>query len=284
MANPISSSQDLPKFQYIDPFDNMPILEKDKFGNDYPPPIEKRGPEYRKYLAPSVRILVTRASGSGTIIHHDKKKNIAYVATCGHLWSRGVMNAQEGKKQNIKCKIIVWYHNDRKLDTPKSYDGDVIFYSNNEDQDTGLVTFTPDWEPNVFPIGPVEYKYINGQFAHSVGCDQGTEVAHYDVEMKVVDERGLNTIRNSPRPGRSGGGLMNDNGLYIGTCIATQYLDGTGLGFFTPLKLIHKFWSKQKGYEFLLEQKDVIGKAKEIKIIDRNNSQENFKPDYILLP
>jgi hypothetical protein len=284
VINPINSSQDVPKFKYIDPFDNMPILEPDHFGNDNPVPIEKRGLEYRKYLAPSVKILVPMASGSGTIIHHDKNKNIAYVATCGHLWTEGIMGVEEGKKRNIKCKIIVWYHNDRKLDSPKSYDANLIFYSHLEGQDTGLVTFVPDWEPNVFPIGPKEYKYNKGQFAHSVGCDRGTEVAHYDVEMIGIEGDNLITKRNSPRPGRSGGGLMDDNGFYIGTCWATQYPDGTGKGFFTPLFIIHKFWSKQKGYEFLLEQKDVIGTAKEIKIKDRTNSNEAFKPDYILLP
>lgn len=283
-VSPINSYQDEPRFYDIDSFDRMPILERDKFGNENPAPIPRRGPEFRKYLAPSVKIMVSGASGSGTIIHFDKIKNLAYVATCGHLWDQGVMNVEDGKKKNMKCKVIVWYHNDKKLDAPKSYEANVIFYSYVNGQDTGLITFNPDWEPNFFPLGPSDYKYTKGQYAHSVGCDAGTETAHYDIEMLGVDGSDLVTNKNSPRPGRSGGGLMDDDGTYIGTCWGTQYRDGTGKGYFTPLFIIHKFWSKQKGYEFLLKQKQSGGNAKQIKIKDHTGSTEDFKPDYILLP
>ena len=151
------------------------LFRSDSFGNENPAPIAKRGPEYRSYLAPSVKIAVSGASGSGTIIHYDKTKNLAYVATCGHLWSNGVLNVDEAKKKNIKCKVITWYHNERKLDSPRSYEANLIFYSYIDGQDTGLITFTPDYEPNYFPLGPKNYKYVKGQHAHSVGCDAGTE-------------------------------------------------------------------------------------------------------------
>jgi hypothetical protein len=281
---PVNSYQDAQRFYDIDSFDNMPILERDNFGNDNSPPVPKRGPEFRRYLAPSVKIAVNGASGSGTIIHYDKVKNIAYVATCGHLWTQGVMNADEGKKRNIKCKVITWYHNDLKLDSPKSYESTVIFYSYINGQDTGLITFNPDWEPNYFRLGSKNYNYIAGQYAHSVGCDAGTEVAHYEIKMLGIEGADLVSEQNSPRPGRSGGGLMDDNGYYIGTCWGTQYRDGTGKGYFTPLSVIHKFWSKQAGYNFLLEQKQIIGNAKQIKINDRSGSKEEFRPEYILLP
>jgi len=283
-TNLVNSYQDNPRFYDIDSFDRMPILEREKFGNENPTPIARRGPEFRKYLAPSVKIMVSGASGSGTIVHFDNQKKMAYVATCGHLWEQGVMNVDEGKRRNLKCKVIVWYHNDQKLDAPKSYDANVIFYSYINGQDTGLITFTPDWEPNFFPIGPSDYRYIKGQHSHSVGCDAGTETAHYDIEMLGIEGEDLVTNKNSPRPGRSGGGLMDDDGSYIGTCWGTQYRDGTGKGYFTPLFVIHKFWSKQKGYEFLLKQKQATGNAKQIKIKDHTGSKEEFKPEYILLP
>ena len=281
---PINSNQNPQRFYDIDSLDNMPILEREQFGNENPAPIPKRGTEFRKYLSPSIKIAVPGASGSGTIIHHDKAKNIAYVATCGHLWPSGVMNVDEGKKRNIKCKVITWYHNDRKLDSPRSYEANLIFYSYINGQDTGLITFTPDWEPNYFPIGPKNYKYVQGQYAHSTGCDAGTETAHYEIKMLGIEGEDLVTEQNSPRPGRSGGGLMDDNGYYIGTCWGTQYRDGTGKGYFTPLFIMHKFWAKQSGYAFLLDQKEIVGKAKEIKIHDRTNGKEEFRPEYILLP
>ena len=91
--------------------------------------------------------------------------------------------------------------------------------------------------------------------------------------MLGIEGADLVSEQNSPRPGRSGGGLMDDNGYYIGTCWGTQYRDGTGKGYFTPLSVIHKFWSKQAGYNFLLEQKQIIGNAKQIKINDRSGSR-----------
>ena len=280
----VESHQDGSRFHDIDSFDNMPILERDNFGNDNPNPIPRRGIEFRKYLAPSVKIGVNGASGSGTIIHYDVLTKLAYVATCGHLWQQGIMNVDEGKKRNMKCKVIVWYHNDQKLDSPRSYEANVIFYSYVNGQDTGLITFSPDWEPNYFPIGPSKYIYNENQHAHSVGCDAGTEVVHYDVKMIGIEGDDLVTNENSPRPGRSGGGLMNDDGQYIGTCWGTQYRDGTGKGYFTPLSVIHKFWKKQNGYAFLLDQKTASNSAKQIKINDRSGRKEEFKPEYILLP
>lgn len=272
------------RFVERDPLDNMPILERNQFGNENPAPIPKRGPEYRKFLAASVKIAVSGASGSGTIVYFDPKTKIAYVATCGHLWTPGVLDVAAAKRKAIKCKVIVWYHNDVRLDAPRTYEADVVFYSYLDGQDTGLVAFKADWEPNYFPIGPADYVYKGGQQGHSCGCDAGTEVAHYDVKFIGLEGADLVTTENSPRPGRSGGGLMNDDGQYIGTCWGTQYRDGTGRGYFTPLSIIHKFWKKQAGYAFLLEQRLPDGIAKKLRIVDHSKDRLNFGPDYILMP
>lgn len=272
------------QFAEIDPLDNMPIMEKSHGFAAGDPPVEQRGPEFRKFLAASVKIGVNGASGSGTIVYYDPIKNLAYVASCGHMWKQGTMSVEQGKTKNITCKVIVWYHNEKKLDSTKSYDAKVVFYSYIDGQDTSLVTFTPDWVPDYFPIAPVNYEYKGGTHAHSLGCDAGKEVAHYDVEMMGIMNNDLVTFRNSPRPGRSGGGLMNDEGYYIGTCWGTQFKDGSGKGFFTPLSAIHRYWSKQAGYEFLLNQKPGGGLARQIPVKDRNDQQGDYKPDYILLP
>lgn len=271
------------KFAEISPIDNMPILEKrGKETTTFGYPIEQRGAEYRKYLAASVKISVSGSSGSGTIIYYDASKNIAYVASCGHLWSRGVMSAEDGRRRNMRCRIIAYYHNNEKLNSPKSYDANVIFYSYIDGQDTSLITFHPDWKPDYFPIAPENYQYKYGHIAHSCGCDHGSEVAHYAVRLNTLTQD-LVTDQNSPRPGRSGGGLMDDEGYYIGTCWGTQYVDGSGQGFFTPLTAIHRFWRQQTGYEFLLNQK-VGGNARNIPVIDQTEEQGKYDPDYILLP
>jgi len=245
-------------------------------------PIENRGKEFRKWLAPSVKIAVSGGSGSGTIVWYDSIKNTAYVATCGHLWSPGVMTAKDGKKRELTCKIVTWYHNETKLDQPKTYNAKVIFYSYVQGVDTALVTFEPDWTPTYFPIAPSNYKYQSGSTMHSCGCDGGDEVAHYDVEVVGLERSTLTTIRNSPRPGRSGGGLMDDK-YYIATCVMTSDVNGNGEGYFTPLEVIHKFFSSN-GYEFLLKVRHGSDLASKIRIIDMNLKQQKYTSDYILLP
>jgi hypothetical protein len=265
------------------PMDNMPLVPPVPLTGDndlYGMPIEERGEEYKKFLSPSLKIMVSGASGSGTIIYYDKKENLAYVATCGHLWNPGVLNYEQAKIKKLKCKVLTWFHNDKKLDETKTYEASVLFYSYVEGCDTALIKFTPDWIPDYFPIAPKDYPYIKGSMAHSMGCDGGNEVAHYKVEIVGIRNRGdLVTIQNSPRPGRSGGGLVDDNFFYIGTCWGTTAFDGGGQGFFTSLPVIHDFWSKNS-FDWLLKIK-----KQKIIVLDRNtNKKEIIEGDYILMP
>lgn len=279
----VASAESRSVYSY-DALDHMPIMDRLPAGFAGMTPNEQRDPEFRKFLAASVKIGLNGSSGSGTIVYYDTAKNLAYVASCGHMWNQGTMSVEEGKRRNMTCNVIVWYHNEKKLDSPKSYNANVIFYSYIEGQDTSLVTFTPDWQPEYFPIAPVNYEYKAGLHAHSLGCDSGDEVAHYDIEMIGLGGGDLVTTQNSPRPGRSGGGLMDDDGYYIGTCWGTQYRDGSGKGFFTPLSAIHRYWSQQSGYEFLLNQKPGGFAARQIPVKDRSNPQGTYSPEYILLP
>lgn len=270
-----------------DPLDRMPIV-----GGGYgavevsqAPPVEQRDEKFRRFLAPSVKISVSGASGSGTICYYDPVKNLAYVATCGHLWNNGVMTAEEGLRRNMTCKVIIWYQNATKLAQTKEYDAKVIFYSHRSGCDTGLISFQPDFAPAYFPIAPVNYNIPPGSHQHSLGCDGAREVAHYDVEIIGPQGNDLITKYNSPRPGRSGGGLLSDDGYYIGTCWGTSAKDGSGIGYFTPLKVIYEFWRQQKGYEFLLEQKPGGGLgARQLPIINRIGPPTVFPPEYILIP
>lgn len=278
------SSKFLPTpIEHIHPLDNMPLVK----GNPTPhydsnAPIEQRDEAYRKWLSPSVKISVSGASGSGTIVYYDSSSNTAYVATCGHLWSNGTMSAEEGKRRNLTCKIITWYHNEKKLESTKVYDAKVVFYSHISGADTALVTFQPDWVPTYFPIAPKEYEYKKNVHVHSCGCDGGQEVAHYDVEIIGMQSNDLVTFRNSPRPGRSGGGLMDDQ-YYIATCWGTENYNGSGKGYFTPLSVIHRIFS-QNGYDFLIRIPPGGSAARELPVVDRNGSRGDYLKEYILLP
>jgi len=243
-------------------------------------PREDREAKYRRWLAVSVKIRVRNSSGSGTICHYDYQTGWAYVISCGHLWSG---NKSFNGSPNGTAKVITWYHNDQKLSEPREYKAEVLFWSNTRGKDCSGLRFKPDWEPDFFPIAPLDYKINQGDRLHSVGCDGGREVARYDVEF--VEYRGFDLItkKNSPRPGRSGGGLMSNDGWYVATCWGTSDTSsGGGIGYFTPLKSIHEVY-RANGHEWLLE----VGRgrmAQRIPIYDWIYPGKEFSPDFIPVP
>lgn len=273
-----------PKYNLtVNPIDNMPLVTDDPFaalayGGA---PNEQRGEEFRKWLSTGLKISVRNASGSGTIVYFDSENGLAYVQSCGHLWS-GNMSAQEGLSRKPTCNVIAWYHNQTKLSKPKTYPAEVLYYNNTRGQDVSLLRFKPDWEPEYLPIAPADFQFRENMRLHSVGCDGGREVAHYDV--RYIGTRGgsypdLVTTENSPRPGRSGGGLMTDE-YYIGICWGTSEYDGSGNGFFTPLKIVREF-NERNGFGWL---NDATPLARLIPIIDRNLPQEQYPKDFIPIP
>jgi hypothetical protein len=265
--------------------DDMPLVDEEPFMVSDKPPDEQRGPEYVKWMKTGVKIMVSRASGSGTIVYFDPQSGEAYVQSCGHLWN-GNMTAEEGKTKNITCQVQTWYHNETKLPQPATYPASVIFYSNTRGQDCSLLKFKPDWIPDYYPIGPDNFVFQPNMNLHSVGCDGGREIAHYTimvVGMRTVsgEWQDVVTAQNSPRPGRSGGGLMSDDGYYVGICWGTSDYSGTGNGYFTPLKTI-RYFNQANGYGWL---NDVgVSLARQIPIVDRNNPQQRYPHNYIPLP
>lgn len=248
------------------------------------PPQPQRGHEFVRFLSATVKVEVSRAIGSGTIIYYDYDSGYAYVATCGHLWS-GTRSAEQLKRRPIDCKVQVWYHNEEKITSGKTgrrYPAEVLFYSNNRGYDSALLKFKPDWEPNYFPIAPLDYEIKQGDRFHSMGCDHNTETAHYDVQF--VGRRGadLVTRHNSPRAGRSGGGLLTDDGYYIATCWGTSDYSGQGVGYFTQLDAIYSLY-KSNDFEWLLGISPT-GMARRIPISDWLNPDRAFPEDFVPLP
>lgn len=270
--------------------DRMPLVKNDPFASmaASKPPEAERGVEVQKWLESGVRIAVSGARGSGTIVYYDPKTGFAYIQSCGHLWN-GDMTAQEGEQRKLTCTIDVFYINGKKIN-PKTYPAEVLWYSNNKDnnghlcQDVSLIRFKSDFVPKYFPIAPADTTLQQGEYLHSVGCDHATEVAHYKV--RVLGERGnqwpdLVTTENSPRPGRSGGGLISDSGFYVGICWGTSDYDGNGNGFFTPLRTI-RYFNEKNGYGWL---NNVTGNvARTLPIFDRNNPQGKYPDTYIPMP
>lgn len=270
----------------LDPNRIMPLVDDDPFaamayGGE---PREERGIEYRRWLANGLKVSVRGGSGSGTIVYHDPQTGWAYVQSCGHLW-KGNLSAAEASRQGVTCAVETWYHNELKLKQSRKYQAEVLYYSNRDGQDVSLLRFKPDWAPNYLPIAPKDYNVPMNARLHSVGCDQGREVAHYNVRYigtRLLSNgyRDMVTTENSPRPGRSGGGLSTDE-FYVGICWGTSSYSGEGNGFFTPLKTVREY-NERNGYGWLNEVG--YGIARLIPIIDRNEPQGDYPPDYIPLP
>lgn len=243
-------------------------------------PKEDRDQQYYKYLAVSLKVSVSGGSGSGTIIYYDNNINEAYIISCGHLWN-GSKSAEEVAKNPVTCKVTTWFHNEIKLSNPKEYSANVLFWSNRRGYDLSLIKFKPDWKPNYFPIAPINYDLDPGTLLNSCGCDGGREVARYEVEIVGMRGSDLVTKRNSPRPGRSGGGLITNDGKYVGICWGTtDTTGGNGIGLFTPLSSIYEYY-QNNGYEFLLNVTSNNGFAQEIPILHDNIK---FPKQYIPMP
>lgn len=268
--------------------DNMPIIQSSHIYDGGITP--NRDIKYRDCLSASVKIFhenkKTRNEnvvGSGTIVYYNYDLNEAWIISCGHLWS-GNMTVEEGRTKNLHTNIVTWYHNGIKLPASRTYDAEVVFYNNSGGFDISLLKFKPDWQPNYFPIAPQEYDIAIGDLYHSTGCDKGKEVARYEVEILAVGDIGFDTLtkRNSPRLGRSGGGLLTDDGYLIGICWATTDAEtGNGVGYFVSLPSIRQQLEKE-GCDWLLNVP--IGLAQRILIIDRENPYRNFDHEYIPMP
>ena len=220
----------------VDP--NMPLIASYNEVQSAPPN-PKRGEEWAYYLQSSVRIRNGNIGGSGTICYYDKATNWAYIISCGHLFDGNMRPGQNGTKQ---VKIEMFYKNNELLSAPKAYTADVICYDN--DEDISFLKFRPDWEiEHWFPIASKNYLIEIGQKYESTGCDHLTDAAAYSVEIidNGTQERSLQTKFNSPRPGRSGGALLSNDGYYIAIVWGTSNYDGTGIGFYVPLRRIHAY-------------------------------------------
>jgi len=235
---------------------------------------EERTKEFRKWLSTGVRI----GGGSGTMTHYQKKGNWMYIISCGHLFEQTRRSAEYYKENPRSATIEVFYKNDKKLSQPESFKAQVLCHVwMNGAHDVSLLRFHPDWQnPRVSPMVPVDYK--GSSHYHSIGCDGRSEVAHYlvkHVQRRINgDVYEIVTTENSPRGGRSGGGLLNDKGELLGICSRA----GGGYGYFSDWKQIHAFL-EDEGYGFVLKRK-----SHQFRIIDRNNPQGIYDDDYYAFP
>lgn len=238
---------------------------------------EERDEKYEDLLRVSVKVSVQGSAGSGTICHYDPESGMAYILSCGHLWSG---DRSYDPSNPSRAKITVWYQEGSRLNRPATYEAEALFWSNSRGHDVSLLRFRPDWTPRYAQIVPATY-IKPGTRLNSMGCDGGGEVARYEV---VVDEGGgmdIVTRLNSPRPGRSGGGLLTDDCLIVGVCWGTSDTSsGDGTGFFTPLASCRETF-KKSGFEWLFNP---LSDARAIPIVDRDHPAKSLDLHYLPLP
>ena len=250
----------------------MPLYQGRLAGGFFNAPEPHRDESVKKYLIPSVRIRVPGAAGSGTICAYDRQKKTAYVISCAHLYD-GVTKP---------TTIEVFYKNDQKLDTPARYTATVVsFKKSYYGDDISFLSFQPDWEPHTwFPIAPVDHPVPNNETLFSCGCDHASEVACYFVKPMGIDGAFLATKENSPRPGRSGGGLIDKEGWYVGICVRTSDVSGNGTGYFVHLRTIHDY-CQQNNLTWLLNVQRPNDLLRMIPIVDRIERQGTYPPNYV---
>lgn len=264
------------------PHFNMPLVQPDlpPLATSYEP-VGKRDASVRFYLQCAVRIKNGGVRGSGTICYYDPVKNEAWVISCGHLFNGSMRPGSETKT----VQIDVFYKNDEKLAEPQSYPAEVICYDNSVD--ISFLKFKPDWVPqHYFPIASLDYKIEPGQRFESTGCDHAKEVAAYTIEIVEGVNSGSNLVtrNNSPRPGRSGGGLLTQDGKFIAICWGTSDTDGSGYGFFVPLRKIHAYAKQFKEVAWLLNVQASPGFFFQFPIIDEHGVIRQLPDRYIPTP
>lgn len=238
---------------------------------------EQRDEKYVELLRVSVKVSSSAGSGSGTICYYDEKSGWAYVISCGHLWDG---NREYDPSSKVDAKITVWYHSESRLPEPREYEAEALFWSNQRGKDVSLLRFKPDWHSDYAPIArafvPVPNVTLN-----SMGCDGGEEVARYEVKVKEYVEPDLLTHTNSPRPGRSGGGLIKDELNLVGVCWGTSDpKSGNGVGFFTPIESIREVFTKNK-HGWLLDLAWDVGM---IPVVDHDDYSAQHGHHFIPMP
>lgn len=238
---------------------------------------EQRDDRYIHLLRVSVKVSVSGGSGSGTICHFDPNTGWAYVISCGHMWSG---NREYDPKNKVAAKVTVWYQDGPRLKEPATYDAEALFWSNTRGYDVSLLRFRPDWAADYAPIAACFTPY-EGMSLNSMGCDGGREVARYEVKFSEAVHPDIRTNANSPRPGRSGGGLLDADGQLVGVCWGTSDTSsGDGIGFFTPLESIRSVFSKN-GHSWLL---DLAWDARKIPVVDRDDPSRSHDRNFIPMP
>ena len=181
----------------------------------------------RQLLKATVRIELRDDAGvsfgSGTIIH--TQNNRALVATCGHLF--------RGMPKTRPISVDVFYPLGEQRVQGR------ILISDADKYDVALMTIP--YEGGITPIAlDINAQPIRGQRVFTAGCNHGNKPTLQKSQINSMNRYdGPENIQTQGAPvgGRSGGGLVNQDGKLIGICNAADLEDDEG--FYVSAKYVH---------------------------------------------
>lgn len=193
-------------------------------GSSYTGSSGSTGPTDVKQPAQSaVRIKVEDATGhsygTGTII--DVRQGEALVLTCGHIFRES-----QGKGP---ISVDLFYGS-----THVTLKGHLISFDPDH-RDLGFVSIRTDLPLQVTKVAPAGLSVHPGQRVVSLGCDNGQAPTAKSTHVTAVGRyAGPPNIEAAGMPveGRSGGGLLNEQGQLIGVCYSAdpEYDEGLYAG------------------------------------------------------
>lgn len=203
--------------------------------------LEPSNPNFIK--AASVQIQTRSCVGSGTIVKTFKENDyyVSYIISAAHLTDI------IGRHNYI---VVDFYYLDQTK-FKKSYIGNLVWlHLNNRGIDYSIIEVVTIEKPIAVKISE-NCSFTIGEKLTSIGFDnKASEANVYSVRYLSDRKDDIFTIFDTPRPGRSGGGLFFNNKL-VGVCWG--YMVKSNLGLFTSLEALRESISNSP-YKFILER------------------------------
>jgi hypothetical protein len=189
----------------------------------------------------SVRVNYPFAS-SGTVfkVIPNDKGYTSYILSTGHM------------KKREEPEIEFFFMDGEKLEKSLKVKGNILFLVENSEKgvDFSLIEVTTKGKPSFVPIAKKDAK--KGDKCLSVGCDNASKPKCYSCTILSLGKRDYILENDSPRAGRSGGGLFLNHEI-VGVCWGAQIWGNKEVnGLFTRASVIRNLLINAD-YENLLE-------------------------------
>jgi S1-C subfamily serine protease len=197
--------------------------------------------------SPRVRVSVA-TGGTGSAVNVGIKDRFLYALTALHVVQENrnisielFSRAKTGTFQTLKDVSVIAKSAAADLALLK-----VPLDENEEDPPTLRLT-APGKRPKVFPFAALTVGCDNG---FSANCLENLVLARRLIRRPESEAALFWEAQQPSRLGRSGGPLIDKEGLVIGICAANQ----SGAGYFAYTDEIHAWLKSERGYDWLWQE------------------------------